>query len=58
MFTSVLSPLTTSQFLLLVGLERVPVVLPLPVGDRGGRAGGADGTAGGGAGAGTALTGL
>ena len=54
MFPSLLSSYN-SQFLLLVGLERIPSVLSVPVGDGGG-AGRADGTAeAGGGGAGTAL---
>ena len=54
MFPSLLSS-HTSQFLLLVGLERVPSVLSVPLG-AGGRAGRTDGTAeAGGGGAGTAL---
>ena len=58
MFMSLLSFLSrvhNSQFLLLVGLERVPVVLLVPLRDGGG-AGWADGAAGGGAK--TAMTGL
>ena len=54
MFPSLLSS-HNSQFLLLVGLERVPSVLSVPLG-AGGRAGRTDGTAeAGGGGAGTAL---